>query len=94
MLRDAARPWAEHDLAGEVKNSRGENQGITASEHAGAWDRQLSLMTRSPLLKMVLAFLSESGKSSRIFAKNSVKRLTAYPELLRATGLAVCTPFQ
>ena len=70
MLRDAARPWAEHDLAGEVKNSRGENQGITASEHAGAWDRQLSLMTRSPLLKMVLAFLSESGKSSRIFAKN------------------------
>jgi hypothetical protein len=44
MLRDAARPWAEHDLAGEVKNSRGENQGITASEHAGAWDRQLSVL--------------------------------------------------
>jgi len=33
-----------------------------------------SLMTRSPLLKMVLAFLSESGKSSRVFAKNSVKK--------------------
>src|SRR4029077_2950434 len=33
-----------------------------------------SVMTRPPPLKRVLAFLSESGKRSRIFAKNSVKR--------------------
>src|SRR5262245_48528439 len=31
-------------------------------------------MTWSPLLKMVLTFLSQSGKSSSTFAKNSVKR--------------------
>jgi hypothetical protein len=34
-------------------------------------------MTRSPLLEMVLAFLSESGKSSRVFAKNSVKKFAS-----------------